>query len=251
MSSNLANRRCFLSGFGAYIYICSSCNSAVASSYSGCTLSARNYDSILGEGSEAVGRNVLHKSSGDKVLDQAIANTLARLTEIGNVLPSFEFYDGDDGNNAWASPKGRSGKRDGTVAFGLTLLRSFLQYADRPGAVISAVCAHEFGHIAQYKFGAYKVLAANTATARRVELHADFLAGVFAGIKKRFSPGYPAELVAQTQFNLGDHFTNHPDHHGTPKERGDAVVFGFKSAYQDRLDFSQAYARGRDFYKDY
>ena len=71
-------------------------------------------------------------------------------------------------------------------------------------------------------------------------MQADFFAGYFAGIRKRERPNFPAAVFASTALRFGDHFTNRHSHHGTPAERADAVVRGFKSAYEERASLSEA-----------
>lgn len=184
----------------------------------------------------------LQGSSGRPDFDQALAITLAKLSDWFDVRPTFSFYREHDGRgNAWAMREHGS-QTDGSVAYGLALLDSQFQSANRPAAHVAAVCAHEFGHIAQYKRGAVDVLAGSTV--RRVELHADFLAGYFAGRRRRELPTFPAAEIAQAQFNAGDHQRTHPSHHGTPDERGQAVVAGYHAAFTRQLSFDDAFAWG-------
>ena len=63
---------------------------------------------------------------------------------------------------------------------------------------MATVCAHEFGHILQYQKGLIRPLQGWDSTNRRIELHADFLAGYFAGIRKGKRPSFPAVVFATT-----------------------------------------------------
>jgi predicted metalloprotease len=90
----------------------------------------------------------------------------------------------------------------------------------------AAVCAHEFGHVVQYRLGLARQLAMPNGEVKRLELHADFLAGYFAGRRKLENSGFPAAAFAATQDRFGDIAFNAPDHHGTSRERGAAVVAG-------------------------
>jgi hypothetical protein len=45
-------------------------------------------------------------------------------------------------------------------------------------------------------FSSMPIHTSGQSTVRRVELHADFLAGYFAGIRKRSRESYPAEVFA-------------------------------------------------------
>jgi hypothetical protein len=122
-----------------------------------------------------------------------------------------------------------------------------LQQPEHPDAHIAAICAHEFGHICQYKQNTIPRLKAGYPTSKRVELHADYLAGAFAGLRKLQRASFPAAVVALAQYNVGDHQTSNPDHHGTPDERGQAVVEGFKAIYERREPFRTVFARGIDY----
>jgi predicted metalloprotease len=96
--------------------------------------------------------------------------------------------------------------------------------------LLIALCAHEFAHIAQYKSGLIddlNVLRVKYKTVKRTELHADFVAGYYAFLMRERYPNFPAPMAALTHYDLGDVNTNLVTHHGTPKERGDAVEAGF------------------------
>ena len=118
-------------------------------------------------------------NSGNPAFDFALAQTLSRISSQFSVLPGFGYYDDYDGLNAFASPAVRMQKADGTVLFGKRLLARLLQNPESPDATVAAVCAHEFGHILQNKRGLMSGLRAGQPTVKRVELHADFLAGYF------------------------------------------------------------------------
>lgn len=185
--------------------------------------------------------------SGDAMFDRALAQTLAKISGIFGVIPGFGYYDDYDGLNAYASPAVRMAKSDGTVLFGIGLLKQLRSKLEAPEIGVAAVCAHEFGHIVQFKRGLRQPLLAGQSTVKRLELHADFLAGVFAGIRKRERPEFPAAIVAMTQWSVGDHQTQSPQHHGTPKERGDAVAEGFSAIKDGNLTFDAALRRGVEY----
>ena len=50
----------------------------------------------------------------------------------------------------------------------------------------------------------------------------------------------PAAVVAMTQYNSGDDMLNNPKHHGTPDERGQAIVKGYQTAYVDQKSLLDA-----------
>jgi hypothetical protein len=89
--------------------------------------------------------------SGDKDFDYALAQTLAKISTAFDVLPGFAYYDDYDGKNAYATPTARLSRADGTVLFGQGMLTELRASPDHPEIAVTAVCAHEFGHILQYK----------------------------------------------------------------------------------------------------
>jgi hypothetical protein len=213
----------------------------------GCTLADADIESIYPVGTDTrlyiSGQEPILKSSGDSDLDRALAETLAKCANLFDVLPGFAFYDDRDGLNAYATPRVRMERAHGTVLMGQRLLRRLMRQPEAPDACIAAVCAHEFGHILQYKQGLDAKLNYGQPTVKRVELHADFFAGYFAGVRKRERPSFPAAVFAMTQFTFGDNMVSEPLHHGTAAERGAAVVQGFEAAYRDRLALGDAIER--------
>lgn len=178
--------------------------------------------------------------SGDKDFDLALAQTLAKISATLGVLPGFAYYDDYDGKNAYATPMVRLNNADGTVLFGQRMLGLLLSGGESPEVSVAAVCAHEFGHILQYKRGLHHIVGAGQPTVKRIELQADFFAGYFAGIRKRDRPNFPAAVFATTQYSFGDNMINHPSHHGTHEERGAAIVKGFEVAFSLKRNLSEA-----------
>jgi hypothetical protein len=179
-------------------------------------------------------------SSGDRDFDYALAQTLSRLTDIFDVLPGFAFYDDFEQPNALATTARRTERADGTVLFGQRLLKRSLSAPEHPDAAVAAICAHEFGHILQYKRNLPRVILAGQSTVKRLELHADFLAGFYAGTRKLERPDFPAAVFATTQYSYGDNNTNSPKHHGRPDERAAAIVRGFEVANRERRPLGEA-----------
>jgi predicted metalloprotease len=136
------------------------------------------------------------------------------------------------------------GRVDGDVLFGRRLFREIMQRPEHPEIGIAAVCAHEFGHIVQYKYGIRDRLVGSDKRVKRLELHADFLAGYFAGLRKLERSNFPAAEFAATQFSFGDKAFGSIDHHGTPNERGAAVVAGYQAAFRDKQSFGTALETG-------
>jgi hypothetical protein len=208
----------------------------------GCTLADDEADAVFAMDAQALtaGASPTIVNSGDRDLDYALAQTLSRLTDTWNVLPGFAWFDDAAAPNAFATSRRLLSRSDGTVLFGRRLLDRCLKSKEHPDVVISAVCAHEFGHIAQYKYGLSKRLSAGQTTVKRNELHADFLAGYFAGVRKLDRPNFPAAVYATTQYSFGDYRTDNARHHGRPEERASAIVKGFETAFRDRASPAEA-----------
>jgi predicted metalloprotease len=123
---------------------------------------------------------------------------------------------------------------------GVNLLRTLRRGAESPEVGVAAVCSHEFGHILQFKYGLIERVNAGQTTVKRSELQADYFAGYFAGLRKKERPTYPAAVVAVTLFSVGDTAFTEPGHHGTPAERGAAVVKGFEASFRSNKSLSEA-----------
>jgi hypothetical protein len=185
-------------------------------------------------------------STGNRDFDYAMARMLSHLTDVFGVLPGFCLYDDNDGENAYATNATRMNRTDGTVLYGKRYLSTCMAATESPEAVISATCAHEFGHIVQYKYQLDRLLKQGQATVKRAELNADFFAGYFAGARKLQKPDYPAAVFATNRYARGD-FTTDAQHHGTPQERAAAVVRGFETAYRERRSFAEAIQIGMSY----
>jgi hypothetical protein len=185
--------------------------------------------------------------SGNNDFDRALAVSLKMISETFSVLPGFAFSERVI-RNAFASPRKDLGRNDGSVVFGNSLYREIMNSKEHPEVGILTVCAHESGHIAQFKYGIdTRLVQCPDCRVKRLELHADFLAGYFAGRRKLERSDFPAAVFAKTQDNFGDDHYGSPTHHGTQRERGEAVVAGFSSAFRDRQDFPTALEVGLNY----
>lgn len=141
--------------------------------------------------------------------------------------------------NALATPEPLLGHADGTVAFGLNLLRSELSASPAWGAAVAGIMAHEWGHIRQFGEGLAR-------PGPHMELHADFLAGWYMGVKAALGTWVVVENLARSPFSKGDYEFNNPNHHGTPDQRVAAMAAGFRLGYNDgEDDIYTAFERGR------
>jgi len=182
------------------------------------------------------------EKSGNPAFDFALAHGLARISKLFSVVPGFAYYDDSDSKNAFASPEVRMDKADGTVLFGQNLLKDQLAVDDGDVYVL-AICAHEFGHVVQFKKDLIAKLNKGQSDVKRSELHADFLAGYFAAHRKHEDSDFPAVKFAVVAHQLGD-FQRSQQHHGTPNERAAAISEGFKTFKEDGLAFDEAVDMG-------
>lgn len=190
------------------------------------------------------GTEQIEPRSGNHALDRALAQTLAKLSRTYDVLPGFAYYRDDNRPNALATPQPLLQRTDGTVLFGLSMLQELLRNPDHPDASIVAVCAHEFGHIVGYKTGLIRHLAPQRNNPFRAEQHADYLAGFFAGLRKRERASFPAVVFANTQRSFGGVTRGT---HGTGEERAEAVIEGFKAAFERGISASEGIQQGFQF----
>lgn len=204
----------------------------------------------------------ISNSSGNRVFDRALVESLAFMSQTFEVLPTFGFINGSGFANAFATPKPFEAapgdaplprREHGSVMLGdgmLPLLAA--KGIDNPVAAALAICAHEFGHIVQYNV-AYKgkrlvaLLQGDLPTVKRVELHADFLSGYYVGTAKRRNPETPAATIAAATYAIGDFNVNDRGHHGTPKERGAAIYAGYREGFEVQASRNAAIVSGLKF----
>ena len=230
--------------FGSAIATCCPRHASAQNAILGCSIPEDEADSFFDRATEsrlfATGNEPMIPKSGDRNFDLALAQTLAKISRVLEASPGFAYYDDYDGQNAYATPAVRLNGADGTVLFGQGFLGRLRSGPESPDVAVAAVCAHEFGHILQYKRGLDRIVGAGQPTVKRVELQADFFAGYFAGIRKLEKPSFPAAVFAMTQHAMGDNMINHPNHHGTPQQRAAAIVRGFEVAKTERKSLADA-----------
>jgi hypothetical protein len=128
--------------------ICGGCQSL----HKGCSITVDQADALLDSEQVWFSYNSVTTGSGDRDFDRALAQTLQFLSDRFFVLPGFAFFDESGSPNAFAAHTRRMGRSDGDVLFGRKLFREIMSHRERPEIGIVSVCAHEFGHIAQYKY---------------------------------------------------------------------------------------------------
>lgn len=216
----------------------------------GCVLDAQEAEAFLATATEPQafrgGQETLIASSGNRDFDFALAQTLSRLTDALGVLPGFCYFDDHDGANAFATRETKLRMAHGTVLFGKRYFLKAMSVPESPEVAMTAICAHEFGHIVQFRHELHERLNAGRSDVKRTELHADFLAGYFAGTRKLQKPNYPAAVFANVNYEAGDYEAGR-HHHGTPDERAAATVRGFETAYRERRSFADALQIGENY----
>jgi len=184
-------------------------------------------------------------TSGDRETDRRLGRALLRLAKVFDVNPGCGFFDDAASPNAFALPKSEVSGTEGTVLFGQTLFRQTMR-ADRDGIAVLAVFAHEFGHIAQFRTGLHNSLRERQPTAKLVELHADFLAGYYLGLRQAENPELRLWAAGALINGLGDNNFTNPGHHGTAEERTFAIEQGYKLGRAGAPPFAKAMTSGAE-----
>ncbi len=158
------------------------------------------------------------------------------LKEIFQLNPGFSFINEQGSPNAFATSQNLTHDAvDGTILIGKKFLDNEIEKGEESWqAPLLLVLAHEFGHIAQFKFGYH-------AETPIMELQADAIAGITVAqwlviLKNipQFNNLYARKLQEQeishavdSLFSIGDYNFNDPDHHGTPRQRLQAFFEGY------------------------
>jgi hypothetical protein len=186
----------------------------------------------------------LLRTSGNSDLDRSISLELTHVAESFNVLPGFGFYDDSDSPNAFALDEDLIANTKGTVIFGKQLLSDELAHQSWGGLAIAGFIAHEFGHIFQYQSEFYQHLTQAQSTDRLLELHADYLAGYYLGLKRLRSGEMDIKAFLDSLYLSGDTDFNSPDHHGTPTEREQVMLAGYKMGLTNNNNIQQVAETG-------
>lgn len=206
-----------------------------------------DYCSLQG-GLTANGIDIL-TTSGNPDLDRSISLELTHVANSLNVLPGFGFYDDADGANAFAIDESVIPNTKGTVIFGKRLLSDELTKHSSGGLTIAGIIAHEFAHIYQYQTGFYRLLKRSQNTNKLVELHADYLAGYYLGLKRLRNSEIDIKVFLDALYLRGDTHFNSPTHHGTPFERKHVMLEGYKIGLTNNTDIHQVAEMGMELVK--
>lgn len=189
----------------------------------------------------------LLRSSGNQDLDRSINLELQHISSSLNVLPGFGFYDDTDELNAFALDETVIPNTNGTVIFGKNLLLEELNAHEWGGLAIAGIMAHEFAHIYQYQSSFYQALTRGQDTDKYLELHADYLAGYYLGLKRLRAGEIDIKAFFDSMYLKGDNDFNASDHHGTPEERGKVVLAGYKMGLSNNRDLTAVATTGLNF----
>jgi hypothetical protein len=173
-----------------------------------------------------------------KPLDVVVPDpTLRHKVEIavGNIIESIrlatsyqmtvEFYEDDNWANASMSLAKVPIGVDGRLLIGWTLAHRIINSSENP-FYLAAILAHESAHVVQLRTGLCKPLI-DRGRVVRVELHADYLAGVILERSKIALPVAAAHALVEAWEKLGDAEYTNINHHGTRDERLAALSAGF------------------------
>jgi len=177
----------------------------------------------------------VHPSSGNPDFDKMVYSEVPSLVGEFGVAPKFLFEDDADAPNAHAWPNDvTGGGLKGTVTLGIGLLSLVVKKDSVPQDSVRAILAHEFAHIVQFERN-------NNLTTCQKELQADILSGWYLGRRHRDMKFGDISAAAQRFFELGDEGYYAPDHHGSPRIRYAAHIFGFNATFQNEISLDDMY----------
>jgi hypothetical protein len=222
----------------------------------GCRLTSRDQGLLSGRGLklgasfEEVAETGGRRTTGSPEMDRALDRAIKRLADTFGVFPGFGFFNDEPYKNAYALdytlPELPHTK--GTVVYG-DLMFSYLMGVDPTGTAVMWVMAHEFAHIWLYSTGDLGKLGpeGEPRSTKRMELHADYLAGFYVGQRQRANRSISLYKTGSEIWKIGDKNYDDPAHHGTAPERLAAAESGFKISFLQGRDASYAYSAGLDY----
>lgn len=238
-------RRSLLEG-AAIVCACHICSilSVQAQDQGGCYLAPQEAAAKRNE-NNAFASDKLSSSPNDPSFTKDLGLALVRLSKFFNVRPAFGFYSDNNASASESIDENVPGTW-GTVLVGRPLLANELN-KDSTGMTVLAVLAHEFGHIVQFTYNIKNAILANQPSKKRLELHADILAGYYFGCRKRETPTLSVYSAGAIFDRLGDSDFTSPEHHGTNAERRKASQFGFDRGHQSQILLSQMVSEGMSY----
>jgi hypothetical protein len=165
-------------------------------------------------------RMTTFKSTGVEALDEWIAIEKKLVEDFFKVKTDLHILDDSDSPNAFATEESSNTFRlDGTVYLGYKLLGSEL--SKKEGfSTVRGILAHEYAHILQLKLDC-------KLEGDMRELHADFMAGWYVGIRSLYKDKAGVIAFAKSLYAKGDVELWDEAHHGTPKQRLKAMLGGY------------------------
>lgn len=184
--------------------------------------------------------------TGNTAQDQRLGRALVSVAHFFSVNPAFGFYNENNAQASDATDPKLTGTW-GTVLFGTPLFHKEFEVNDPTGMTVLAIIAHEFGHIVQYRKGLRAQVLSNQPTVKRLELHADILAGYYIGIKKRANPSLTVYTAGEIFHRIGDSDFTLYNHHGTNDERVAASTLGFNRGNSGSTSVEEMIQIGVDY----
>ncbi len=135
--------------------------------------------------------------------------------------------------NGASSPCGRIAgtlycTRNNTIYITQQHIQMAYQHGD---AALAYILAHEYAHAAQ-TIGRFR-----PQNITQIELQADCLAGFYMGVMPNVTfDRKDIEEIAAIAYQVGDYEFNNRQHHGTPKQRAQAVLSGFQASQSNNIN---------------
>jgi hypothetical protein len=191
------------------------------------------------------------KLSDDQDFENGLVQVIADVQALLDVDFSLGFYDDSPNtpqakavsDKRLATRRGVS-PRDGGVGIGRNLIRSLDPNSAGFSAALTALVAHEAGHILQFKhIYVFDRFAKYVEYDIARELHADFICGFYGFHRRKRDEKYPAVLQAKTLYVRGDGELVAVSH-GTYEQRGNAVRAGYIAGLKGITDIKDLIEEG-------
>lgn len=219
----------------------------------GCFVDRNNANLLLGA-NMVTGSNAhlpaevetMMRSTGNADLDRSFDRALQRLAETFDVWPKVGFYDDSASPNAMAMRYSIGGATEYAVVFGRAYFKKLMDY-DPSGITLLHTAAHEFAHIWVYRDGLFDKIRRGDPTVKRIELHADFMAGYYLGLRKRDNPQASFWAAGVGRWQSGDKEFRNEHHHGMPYERLAAAETGFLHGFVKNQPATDAFTAATSY----
>lgn len=182
------------------------------------------------EAEELNNSNGINETGNNDLLPLDFLIQSRHIEDFFGVYSVFRLYNEMNNSSAKALCKCNYGSCDNTVFIGKELISHYSNQFSKDG--LWGIVAHELGHILQCRWGTQNVL-----NGVQRELHADFLAGYYLGVKMKVQLTNIRQF-GEELFKRGDYNFNDANHHGTPNDRVQYMLMG---ASLSMLNLSDAY----------